>query len=128
MQDQPVVRIPAKGLGNDPVELGFNLVGRFSGSEFGSVADPEDMGVDCKSLFAKGGVEDHVGRLPADSGKHPELIAGPRNFAVILIDERPAEGDHILRLGIEEADGPDRLAQPLLAKIDHLSGRPDGSE
>jgi hypothetical protein len=57
VQDQPVVRVPPERLGNDPVELCFDLIGCLSGSEPGSVTDPEDMGIDRKSLLAKGGVE-----------------------------------------------------------------------
>jgi hypothetical protein len=90
VKDQPVVSVPPERLGNDPVELRFDLIGCFSRSQPGSVADPEDMGIDRKSLLAKGGVEDDVGGLPAYSGKCLQLLTRPRDFASKFIDERLA--------------------------------------
>ena len=123
-----MVSVPPEGLGNDPVELCFDLLGSLSRGKPGSIADPEDMGIDRKGLLPEGSVENHVGGFPANSGECLQLVSCPRDLAAIVIDERPAERDHVLRLGVEQADGLDRLAQPLFSKIDHLPGRPDPPE
>jgi len=39
----------------------------------------------------------------------------------VLVDQRLAERDDILRLGVEQADGLDRLAERFLAEINHLA-------
>jgi hypothetical protein len=38
----------------------------------------------------------------------------------VCVDQRLAERDHVLGLGIEQANRLDRLTQALLAQIDHL--------
>ena len=43
----------------------------------------------------------------------------------MIADQRFRQGDDVLRLGVEQADRLDRVAQPLLAERDHLLGRLD---
>jgi hypothetical protein len=114
------MRIAAKGLGDDLLELGFDLVHRLSRREAGAVADAEDMGVDGERLLAVRGVEDDVGGLAADPGERLQLFARLRYLAIVTIDQRLAERDDVLRLGVEEADRLDCVAQALLAEVDHL--------
>jgi hypothetical protein len=65
MQDQPVVRIPAKRPRDNLFELGLDLFGGFAGGKAGAVAYSKDVRVDGECLFAKSGVEDDVRGLPA---------------------------------------------------------------
>jgi hypothetical protein len=46
VQDQPVVRVAAEGLGHDLVEPGFDLIGCLARGEAGAVAHTEDVRVD----------------------------------------------------------------------------------
>jgi len=125
VQDQPVVRIPAEGLGDDFFKLLFDRVDILARREAGAVADAEDVGVDRERLLAERGVENDVGGLAADSGQRLQRVAGARDFAAIVADQRFAQRDDVLRLGVEQADRLDRLAQPLLAELDHLPRRLD---
>jgi hypothetical protein len=122
VQDQPVVRVAAEGLRDDFLELRFNLVDRLAWSETGAVANAEDMGVDRECFFAERGVEDHVRGLAADSGQRLEILPRARDLAAIFVDQRLAERDHILRLGVEQADRLDLIAKRILADREHLPG------
>jgi hypothetical protein len=123
-----MVGVAAEGLRHDFLELGFDLVDILAGREAGPVADPEDVGVDRERLLAPGGVEHDVGGLAADAGQRFELAARARDLAAMLFDQRVAERDDVLRLGVEQADGPDRIAQRILPEIDHLPRAPDPLE
>jgi hypothetical protein len=125
VQDQPVVGIAAEWLGNDLFKLGFDLFGSLARRKPGPVADAEYVGVDCKRFLTKGGVEHDVCRLAADAGQGLELLAGAGHFAAKLIDQRLAQRDDILGLGVEQADRLDCLPQPVLAQCNHLLRRPD---
>jgi hypothetical protein len=128
VEDQPVVRVAAEGLGHDLFELGFDLIDVLARREAGAVADAEHMGVDRERLLAERGVEDHVGGLAADAGKRLQLLAGARDFPAEAVDQRLAEGDYVLCLGVEEADHLDRVAEVVLAERHHLLGRLDSLE
>ena len=118
-----MVRVAAKGLRHDLVELRFNLVHGLAWCEPGAIADTEDVGVDCKSFFAKGGIEHDIGGLPADARQSLQLVTRAWHLALMIVDEGLRQGDDVFRLGIEQPDGLNRLAQPVLAKSDHLLGR-----
>jgi len=128
MQDQPVVSVAAEGLRDDFFEFGLDLVDRISGREAGSVAYAEDVGVDRECFFAERGVQNDVRGLAADSGKLLQLLTSSRHLASVIIDQRLAERDDILRFSVEKADGLDRLAKRFLAEIDHLFRGFDVSE
>jgi len=110
VQDQPLVRVPPEGLRHDFLELRLDFVRSLPRRETRAIADAEYVRVDSERLFPEGGVEHDVGRLPPDAGKCLELFARPRDLAAVLIDKRLAESDDVLRLGVEQADGLDRLA------------------
>lgn len=118
-----MVSIAAEWLRHDPVELCLDLIDIFSRRESRSVADTEDMRVDGERLLSKRRVENDVGRLAAYSRKFLELFPRPRNFTAVLVDQRLAECDDILRFGVEQSDGLDRFAQLFFAKIQHLPRR-----
>ena len=118
-----MVRVAAEGLGHDLVELGLDFLGIFAGRQFRAVADSKYVRVDCEGLLAKCGVEHHVRGFPADAGERLKLLARAWNLAAVLVDQRLTERDHVLRLGVEQPDCLDRLAQPLLTQRDHLLGR-----
>jgi hypothetical protein len=120
MQDQPVVRVAPKGLRHDPFELGFDFIDVLARGEAGPVANPEDVRVDRERLLAERRVENDVGGLAADSRQGLQLFAGARNLAAVFIDQRLAERDDVLGLGVEQADGLDCLTQPFFAESDHL--------
>jgi hypothetical protein len=128
VKDQPVVRVAAEGLRNDLLELRLDLVDILARREAGAVANAEDMGVDREGFLTPGGVEDDVGGLAADAGKRFEFFARARDFATEAVDQRLAQRDHILRLGVEQADRLDRVAQIVLAQIEHLARVPDPRE
>ena len=120
MQDQPVVRVAPEGLGNQLFELGFDCVRGLVWSKAGAVADPEDVSVDGECFVAPGGVENDIGGLAPDAGQGFELFARARDLATVIVDQRLAECDDVLGLGVEQADRLDRVAQRIFAKLDHL--------
>ena len=120
--------VAPEGSGDDLLQLGFDLIDTLPGREASAVADPKDVGVDGKGFLAERGVEDDVGGLAADAGQSLQLIPGARDLAAVSIDQRPAQRDHVLRLGVEQADGLDRVSQAFLAELNHLPGRLDARE
>jgi len=44
------------------------------------------MSVDRERLFAKGGVENDIGCLPADARKFLQLLAGTRDITAVSVD------------------------------------------
>jgi hypothetical protein len=120
MQDQPVVRVTAEWLRHNSFELGFNLVDILARREAGAIADAEHVRVDRERLFAKGGVEHHVGGFSPDAGKGLQFLPSPRNFAAVIADQLFGKSDDVLRLGIEQADRLDRVAKMFFPEINHL--------
>src|SRR3982751_887721 len=114
------MRVTPEGLRHDLLQLRLDVVDGLARRQAGAVADAEDVRVDRERLLAKRGVEHDVCGLTAYAGKRLELFAGARDLAIILIDQRLAERDHVLRLGVEEADRLDRLAHTLFSELDHL--------
>jgi len=114
------MRVAAEGLGDELLELRFDIVDCLARREAGAVADSVDMGVDRERLLAERGVQDDVGGLATDSGKRLKRLAGARDFAAMVADQRFAKRDDVLRLGVEQADGLDSLAQAFFPKINHL--------
>jgi len=120
-----MVRVTAEWLRHDSFELGFNLIDILARREAGAIADAEHVRVDRERLFAKGRVEHDVGGFPPDTGKRLQFLPSPRNFAAVIADQRFGKGDDILRLGVEQADRLDRVADLVFAQVDHLPRRPD---
>jgi len=117
--------VAAERLRDDLFEPGLDVVDRLPGCEAGAVADAEDVGVNRKGLFAEGGIEDNIRSLATDAWQRLQLLAGSRDLALVIVDQRLAKRDDVLRLGIEQADRLDRPAKPLLSEIDHLLRRLD---
>ena len=114
------MRVAAERLRDDPLKLRLDLVDCLAGCQTRAVADPEHVGIDGERLLAERRVEYHIGGLPPDTGQLLKLLASAWDFTSMLVDQRLAEGDDVLCLGIEQADGLDRVTQPFLAEIDHL--------
>ena len=72
-----MVSVAAEGLGNDLLELRFDIVDGLARRETRAVADAENMSVDRERFLAEGGVEDDIGRLAADAGERLQLFTGP---------------------------------------------------
>jgi len=125
VQDQPVVGVSAERLRDDLLEPGFDFIDGLARREAGSVADSEDVRVDGEGLFPERGVENDVGGLAADAGQLLKLLARSRDLALVIVDQRLAERDDVLGLGVEEANRPDRFAQRVFAELDHLLRRLD---
>ena len=115
-----MVRVTAKGLGDDLLKFRFDFVDRLAGRKAGAVADPKDVGVNREGLLAKGRVENDVRGLAADPGQRLQLLARARHFAAMPVDQPLAECDDVPRLGVEQADRLDRVAQRAFAEIHHL--------
>ena len=120
--------VSAKRLRDDLVELGFHVLDRLSRSEPSPVTYTEHVGIDGKGFFAERSVENNICSLPSDAGKRLEVVARAGDLAVIILNQRLAERDDILRLGVKQTDRLDRRAQLFLAQCDHLLGRPDVRE
>ena len=123
-----MMRVLFEALGHDAVEAVLDLARRFSGREAAAVREPEDVGVDRNCGLAEDRVEHHVRGLAADSGKRLERRPIVRHLTAMLLDQRPAERDHVLGLRIEETDGLDVLLEPRLAEREHCGRRLDLGE
>ena len=115
-----MVRVTAKGLGDDSFELGLDLVDIPARRQTGAVADSKDVGIDGERLLAEGGVEHDVRGLPPDPGKRLQFLARARHLAAVPVHQRLAQRDDVPRLGVEQADRLDRVAQRAFAEIHHL--------
>ena len=104
------MRVAAEGLGHDLFKLGLDLFDRFSRRKARSIAHSKDVRVDRECLLAERRVEHDVRGLAPDPGKRLEFLAGARDISAIPLNQHVAEGNDILRLGIEQANGLDRLA------------------
>ena len=115
-----MVRVSAKGLRYDLLELRFDLVDGLAGGKSRAIADAEHVCVDSERFFAERRVEHDIGCLSTDARQRLQRLARPRDLPLVLVDQRFAEGDDVLRLGVEQADRLDRVAQPIFTQIDHL--------
>ena len=122
------MRVAAKGLRNDLLQLRFDVIDRLPRCQAGAVADPEDVRVDRKCFLSECCIQDNIRGLSTDAGKRLELLARPRHLAAVVIDQRLAQRDDVLRLGVEQTDRLDRVAQLVLAECDHLLRRLDPFE
>ena len=113
---------------DDALQRRLYLVRGPAGSEAEAVAEAEDVGVHRDGRLAEGDVEDDVRRLPPDAGELLERLPVRRNLPAVLLHERLREGDDVLRLRVEEADGLDEVAHPLLAEVEHRLRRVGGGE
>ena len=90
--------------------------------EPGAIGDAEDMRVDRDARLAERRVKHDIGGLAPDSGEFFELLAGARDLAGVVADQRLGQRDDVPGLGVEQADGLDRRAHFVLAQRDHLLG------
>ena len=104
------MRVAAEGLGDDLLELGFDLVDSLSGCKARAVADPKYVRVDGERFLPKRSVENDVRGFAPNPRQRLQLFAGARHLAAILIDQRMAKADDVLRLSVEQADGLDGIA------------------
>src|SRR3546814_1183107 len=81
------------------------------------------MRVDGDGRLAEGDVEHDVGGLAPDTRQALQRLAVARHLPAMLFDELSAERDDVLRLGVEQADRADVVAQTRLAERDHLLRR-----
>src|SRR3546814_4894934 len=102
MQDQPMVRMAAEGLGRVLFQFLLDGQHRFAGCQAGAVANAKDVRVDSESLCPKGAVHDDIGRLSSYARQRLQQFPIRRNFAFILVDEYLAQRDDVLRLRSEE--------------------------
>ena len=94
----------------------------------GAVGNAEDVRIDREGFRSERAVHHHVGGLaphPRQAGQH---VAISRNLTTEIADQDFRQGDHVFRLGIEQADGLDVLFQPLFTQRDHLRRGRDGLE
>src|SRR5262245_8274810 len=120
VQDQPVVGMALVFRRHHAVELGLDLQRRLAGCHAGPIADAEDVGVDRDGGLTEGDVEHDIRGLATDAGQRFQRLTRVRDLAPMLVRDFLRQGDEILRLGAEEADGLDQALQALLAEGSHL--------
>ena len=81
-----------------------------------AVGHAEDVRVHRHGRLAEGGVEHHVRGLAAHARQAFQRLARARYFTVVPLEQDPAGGDDVLRLGVEQADGRDVVLQPVFAQ------------
>ena len=122
------MRAQPEGLRHALFELGLDLLGGLALGEAGAVADAQDMRVHREGLLPEPAIEHDIGGLAAHAGQADEILARVGHLAAIFVDQQLAERDHVLGLGIEQADGLDVLLQPVFAQGEHRLRRLDCAE
>lgn len=107
VQDEPVMGVLFEFIGHEFKQSFFYLIDVFAGRDRGAVRDPEDMGVHRDGRLAKGGIQDHIGRLAADAGQALQRLARSRHPAVVPFQQQAATGDDVFCLVVVQADGLD---------------------
>src|SRR5215831_1922347 len=107
VQDQPVMSIALVFGRRDRLERGLDRQRRLPRGESGAIGHPENVRVDRDRRLAKGDVQHDIGGLATDPGQRLKRGAVARDCAAMLLDENPAERDHVLRLRAEQTDRPD---------------------
>ena len=107
VQDEPVMGVLFEFIRHEFKQPFFYLINVFAGRDRGAVRDPEDMGVHRDGRLAKGGIQDHVGRLAADAGQALQRRARSRHPAVVFFQQQAATGDDVFCLVVVQADGLD---------------------
>ena len=97
--------------------------GRLPFSQARPVSDTKQVRVDGNGGLTKGNVEDHVGRLAADTRQLHESLSVPGHGAGVLVDEHLTEFDDIPGFRIKEADGLDMVFDLGFAELDHFLWR-----
>ncbi len=120
MEDQPLVRTEQERLRRNPLQLQLDRKHILAARQPGAIGHAKNVRIDGDRRLAKSNIQNDVGGLAADPGQGLELVAVGWNLAAVLLDQLSRRGDHVFRLGVKQADGLDRLAQIILAKLDHL--------
>src|SRR4029077_14732962 len=128
MQDQPVMSMAFIFRRYNAVELHLDLKRRLAGCNAGSVADTEDMGVDCNRRLTKRNVEHDICGLAADARQRLQRLARARDLSAMLLHDPLRQFDEIPGFGAEEADGLDQLLHAFLAKGSDLFRRVGGGK
>ncbi len=81
------------------------------------------MGVDREGLLPEPAIEHDIGSLAPHAGELHQRFARIGHLTAMFIDEDLAERDHVLGLGVEQADGLDVLLQAVFTEIEHLLRR-----
>ena len=79
-----MVRVAPEGLRDDLLQLRLDFVDRLARREPRAIADPENVGVDCKGLLAERRVEHHVGGLAAHARQRLQRLARTGHLAAVL--------------------------------------------
>jgi len=114
-----VVSIFFEFVRRDAQQLFFDLFNSFARCQPGTIAEPENMGVDGDGRVAKRRVEYDIGGFSSDAGQRFECGAIIGNVAIVQVEQHAAGCDDIFRLGAEQADGLDVFGQSCFAERQH---------
>ena len=82
-----------------------------------AVGDAEDVSVDGYCRLAEDCVQDHVRSFATHSRKFFECLARARHFAPVFVGNRRRGRDHVLRLGLPQADRADVFRESVDAEF-----------
>jgi hypothetical protein len=107
VQDQPVVGVEQEFFRHEFQQLLLDDVDVLARRQAGAVGDAEDVRVHRHGRLAERGVQHHVGGLAAHARQGFQRFAVFRHFAAMQLDQHLAGRDHVLGLGLVQADGLD---------------------
>ena len=110
---------------HQPQQPLFNFVHILAGCDAGAVGYPEDMGIHGNGGLAKGGIEDHIGGLAADTGQCLQCGTLLRDLAVMLLNQAGAGLDNVAGLGVEQANRFYVLLEAGFTQLQHGTWCPD---
>lgn len=114
------MRADPKGRRSFCLELFFDRKRGLAGGEPGPVSDPENVCVDRKCFGAERAIHDDIGCLATHTWQLFKRIAIRRDLSAMFSDKNFRQGDHILGLGVEQADRLYVLLEAVHAERHHL--------
>lgn len=101
----------------------FHLIWVLARGETCSVRHSEDVGINGNGWLPEGFIQNHIGRLPADTWQANKVASCLRHVSAELIKDHLAKRDHVLRLVPPKPDGLDVLLYAAQTEREHLLRR-----
>ena len=97
--------IHQKFFGNKAHQLVFNFAHILARSNFGTVRNTENMGIDRHNRLPECSIQHHIGCFTANTGQRFQSLAVSRHFAVVFFQQNTASLHDVFGFGFVEAYG-----------------------
>ncbi len=101
----------------------FHRIWRLSGGQAQAVRQAKHMRINRQGWLTKGDIQDNIGRFASDTGQGLQRLSRSWNLPRMIGDQFLGQGQHILGLGIKQANGFDTVLDPIKAERNHRRRR-----